>query len=128
MNCIFCHAITPEQVLFETKSFKLVFDIHPIQTGHLLLIAKDHYQSITQLPQSALHELIETEADIVRLLETHLPIDGVTLASNDKELMDDGTHFHVHFIPRCKQDGFWEPIALTPANWDLQPFLSALTS
>lgn len=126
MTCIFCDLIKPEQVLLETGHFKLVFDIDPIQTGHLLLMSKAHVMSLTDLPKPVLHELVELEASLVALLEQNLPISGVTLASNDKGLMDSGTHFHRHLIPRQAGDGFWDSLDLPKTDWGQSAFLSAL--
>lgn len=125
-NCIFYKEITDSHILYQTPHFKLVFDIDPIQTGHLLLISNVHYGSITELPTSALHDLIETQAYLVQLLETQLPIDGVTVASNDNYLMDDKTHFHIHLIPRRKEDGFWDTINIEQLSFSLEPFLEKL--
>lgn len=125
-DCIFCNQIHDEVVLYQTKHFKLVFDIHPIQTGHLLLISKRHYASITQLSADELHDLIETEAYLISMLEETLPIDGVTLASNDKNLMDKGTHFHVHLIPRTSNDGFWNSLNLKKEDFPINDFLKKL--
>ncbi|MGT2895100.1 HIT family protein [Streptococcus entericus] len=126
MTCIFCDLITPEQILLESDQFKLVFDIDPIQTGHLLLISKRHVLSMADLSLSERHELVDLEARLISLLEAHLSIDGVTLASNDKGLMDEGTHFHVHLIPRRTGDGFWDKIDLETCQWELETFLKAL--
>lgn len=126
MHCIFCHDILEENVLYQTEHFKLVFDIDPIQTGHLLLISRKHFTSLSELPPAALHDLIETEQKLVTLLEKELPISGVTLVSNDKDLMDDGTHFHVHLIPRVKNDGFWDTIEIEQLPFSLTNFLEII--
>lgn len=36
MTCIFCHQIEEIDILYQTEYFKVVWDIDPIQTGHLL--------------------------------------------------------------------------------------------
>ncbi|HEQ3640486.1 TPA: HIT family protein [Streptococcus pyogenes] len=110
----------------QSQYFKVVFDIDPIQKGHLLLISKDHYTSLTQLPKEMRYDLIDLQAALVAKLEQHLPISGVTSVSNDKELMDEGTHFHLHLIPRLTNDSFWEGITINQENWDLAPFLKHL--
>ncbi|MGT2755009.1 HIT family protein [Streptococcus ovis] len=125
-NCIFCNQIQDNAVFYQTKHFKVVLDIDPIQTGHLLLISKEHYTSITQLSADELHDLIETEAYLISMLEETLPIDGVTLASNDKNLMDKGTHFHVHLIPRTSNDGFWNSLNLKNEDFPVNDFLDKL--
>lgn len=120
MACIFCDHIKAEQILCQTKHFKVVYDINPIQTGHLLLISKEHYNSLTQLPQEVRHDLIDLEYQLVQQLEEQLPIDGVTRASNDKDLLDTETHFHTHLIPRVKEDGFWDKLEIEKINFDLE--------
>lgn len=126
MHCIFCNDILEENILYQTEYFKLVWDIDPIQTGHLLIISKEHFTSLSELPLPVLHELAEVEQTITRLLEQTLPIDGVTLARNDKDLMDQGTHFHSHLIPRKKDDCFWEQIVISQHPLSLEAFLKHL--
>ena len=81
---------------------------------------------MTELPKLLLHELIELQAKLIAALETSLPIAGVTSASNDKELMDTGTHFHLHLIPRRKNDGFWDKLEIPTEDWDLDNFLKTI--
>lgn len=126
MHCIFCHDILEENILYQTEYFKLVWDIDPIQTGHIIIISKEHFTRLSELPLPILHELAEVEQKIIQLMEQSLPIDGVTLARNDKDLMDKGTHFHSHLIPRKKDDGFWEQITLTKHAFPLEDFLKQL--
>lgn len=126
-SCIFCHHIPKSAILYESPAFKVVFDIDPIQTGHLLIISKQHYNSITDLPKDQLYDLIELQQCLVQLLEQSLTIDGVTIASNDKNLMDAGTHFHVHLIPRIKDDGFWEHITLEQLTLPMDKLLQGLS-
>ncbi|MGT2716499.1 HIT family protein [Streptococcus respiraculi] len=128
MTCIFCHDISEEAILYQTKHFKLVWDIDPIKTGHILIISKDHFTSLSELPLPLLHELAELEQDIITLMEETLPIDGVTLARNDKNLMDEETHFHSHLIPRQKEDGFWDRIEVQKQIIPLEDFVHQLST
>lgn len=125
-HCIFCQDIKPEQIIYQTQSFKVILDIDPIQRGHLLILSKHHYESMTELPKETLHELVELESHLISRMEETLSIDGVTLAINDKNLKDEGTHFHVHLIPRVKNDGFWDKLSIQQENWNLDNFLKAL--
>lgn len=126
MTCIFCELIKPEQILYETDHIKVVYDIDPIQTGHLLLISKEHYMSVTELPMAVRHEWIDLEVYLVGLMEETLRIDGVTRASNDKGLMDEGTHFHSHLIPRWAGDGFWDQVDIAYLQLDMTAFEAKL--
>lgn len=108
MKCIFCNEIKEEQILLETTSFEVVFDIDPIQLGHLLIISKSHIDSIIELPSDILLELIILEKKIVEVLENNFNILGVSIIQNNGKVMDDGTHFHVHVVPRYTEDKFWD--------------------
>lgn len=107
MNCIFCEKITNEQILIKSKSFKVVFDIDPIQIGHLLIISKNHYMDIRELSSIELIELMELEKAIIEVFEKSFSITSVSIIQNNGSIMDEGTHFHVHVIPRYVDDAFW---------------------
>ncbi len=125
MTCIFCHQLKEEDILYQTEYFKVVWDIDPVQTGHLLIISKEHYDTLSQIPSAVRYELSDLEVFLTDKLCQVLTIDGVTIACNDR-LFDAGTHFHVHLIPRLRSDGFWDQISLAQVQLDLHRFLKAL--
>ncbi|HFI0116261.1 TPA: HIT family protein [Streptococcus suis] len=125
MTCIFCHQLKEEDILYQTEHFKVVWDIDPIQTGHLLIISKEHYDTLSQVPPAVRYELSDLEVLLTEKLCQILAIDGVTIACNDR-LFDAGTHFHVHLIPRFQSDGFWDQMSLAQVQLDLNAFLKAL--
>lgn len=108
MDCIFCDQISSREILKRTSNFKLVYDIDPIQEGHLLIISMEHYMNILEIPNTVLHELIELQKEIVFLLESNFSVEGVTIMQNNGRIMDEGTHFHVHVISRYLEDSFWD--------------------
>ncbi|HEL1580358.1 TPA: HIT family protein [Streptococcus suis] len=125
MTCIFCHQLKEEDILYQTEYFKVVWDIDPVQTGHLLIISKEHYDTLSQIPSAVRYELSDLEVFLTNKLCQVLTIDGVTIACNDR-LFDAGTHFHVHLIPRFRSDGFWDQISLAQVQLKLNKFLKAL--
>ncbi|HFI0144197.1 TPA: HIT family protein [Streptococcus suis] len=125
MTCIFCHQLKEEDILYQTEHFKVVWDIDPVQTGHLLIISKEHYDTLHQVPPAVRYELSDLEVCLTEKLCQALAIDGVTIACNDR-LFDTGTHFHVHLIPRLHSDDFWDQMSLAQVQLDLNAFLKAL--
>jgi histidine triad (HIT) family protein len=119
MDCIFCHHIKPEQIIYESKDFFIVFDINPIQVGHLLVISKQHYMSITEVPQELLNELMTLTQSVIAIIEKQEGIDGTTFIINNGSVMDDGVHFHAHLIPRYKDDDFWDNVNPAQRNISL---------
>ncbi|HEM4800836.1 TPA: HIT family protein [Streptococcus suis] len=125
MTCIFCHQLEEEDIIYQTERFKVVWDIDPVQTGHLLIISKKHYDTLSQISPIIRYELSDLEVFLTDKLCQALAIDGVTIACNDR-LFDADTHFHLHLIPRFQSDGFWDQISLAQVQLDLNAFLKAL--
>ncbi len=107
MNCIFCNQIEKEQILFETRHFKAVYDIDPIQFGHVLVMTREHKIHINELSQQELNELIVIQKQVIGVMEHTLLIAGVSVVMNNGEILDAGTHFHIHLVPRYQGDDFW---------------------
>lgn len=105
-NCIFCHHIEATNILAESTYFFAVFDIDPIQTGHMLVISKKHYETMLDIPNEILLDLLQFEKQIIATLENNFDVLGATIAQNNGAVMDDGTHFHAHLIPRYQDDAF----------------------
>jgi len=127
MKCIFCNEIKEEQILLETASFEVIFDVDPIQLGHLLIISKAHTESIIDLTSETLLELIVLEKKIVKVLENNFDILGVSIIQNNGKVMDDGTHFHVHIVPRYIEDKFWDNQTVVRRNIDINHLKQVLS-
>ena len=108
MNCIFCEGIDEHQVLLHTANYKVVFDIDPIQSGHLLIISKAHVETMLDISDELFIELMTLQKQLITLLEKEFHVDGVSVIQNNGQIMDDGTHFHIHLVPRYHDDQFWE--------------------
>ena len=54
-NCIFCqiaqHKI-PSEPVYEDESAIVIRDLHPLAPIHLLVIPKQHYASLNEIPES----------------------------------------------------------------------------
>ena len=119
-QCIFCHHLLEENILLDTEYFLVVLDIDPIQVGHLLLISKNHFTSLLEIPNSILSDLIQLEKKIIHLFETKFNALGVSIIQNNGKVMDENTHFHVHLIPRYKNDAFWDKQEVISTPLDLE--------
>ena len=115
MNCIFCEFVSgkrkrhssgyPFIAINETQntiSF-MAIDIPATEDGHLLVIPKNHFRYIGNLPKSVLHELIEHVSVVSKALrKTH---QGCNILLNDgKSAGQKVMHAHFHIIPRDEGD------------------------
>lgn len=125
-HCIFCQDIQPENILAQSPHFFAVLDIDPIQEGHLLLISKEHYMNLREIPSAVLLDLLELEKKMIALLEDEFDVLGVSVIQNNGKVMDVGTHFHTHIVPRYTDDQFWEHQKVLPTKIDLNQLIKKL--
>lgn len=123
-DCIFCQ-IPEKDWIYQTDKFYLVWDIDPIQEGHMILISKEHRLSLLDLTDEEGRDLLALQKKVIATVES-LPDWGVTVAINNGHLMDQGTHFHCHLIPRYKGDGFWDKVHVEKKGFMTKAFLNAL--
>lgn len=106
-DCIFCKIIKgeiPSRTVYEDDKIKIIMNINPNTNGHLLVIPQKHMENLLDTP----NDLINHSLDIVRekiypILKEKLNCEGLTLAQNN-ELGQEIKHYHIHLIPRYKND------------------------
>lgn len=108
MECIFCALAKASDHLFNTEHFFGVWDIDPVQQGHLLIISKEHRMNISELNSNELVEMIHLQKELTQIFERCDSVLGVTTLYNNGKIMMNKTHFHFHIIPRYNDDGFYD--------------------
>ena len=108
-DCIFCQIVDrkiPAQILFENDKNIAFLDIFPISEGHTIVIPKNHYKNLEDIPVDELIELIKTVQSFAQKIYEKLSIDGYNILQNNfraaGQVID---HFHFHIIPRRSEDG-----------------------
>ena len=98
MDCIFCK-------LLENELAYAVFDVMPVNPGHLLIIPKRHVQNyfdITPEEELAMHDLLHKGK---KLIDEKYSPDGYNFGVNCNECAGQTVmHVHMHLIPRYKGD------------------------
>ena len=107
-DCIFCKIINgelPSKTVYEDDLTKVIMNINPNTNGHLLVLPKEHYTNIIDIPDEIVtHSLKVIRETLFPLLKERLNCEGLTLAENN-ELGQEIKHFHIHLIPRYPDDG-----------------------
>lgn len=52
-SCIFCKIAAgeiPSKTLYEDEEFRVILDLGPATKGHALILPKDHYRDLFELP------------------------------------------------------------------------------
>ena len=117
-NCAFCKIIQGESeyfAVFEDEICIAFLDQRPLFPGHCLLIPKEHYATLTDLPGALLGPMFATAQLIARALEEGLLAEGTFVALNNR-VSQSVPHVHIHVVPRKKSDG------LKGFFWPRQPY------
>ena len=106
MNCIFCKIASkeiPAKILVETESCVGFLDAFPLAKGHALVIPKNHYEKLQDLPTDVNTEMFSTVHSLISKIDT---LTGATLVAihNGRESGQEIPHVHVHLIPRSSDD------------------------
>lgn len=107
-NCIFCKIANgdiPSYTIYEDADFRVIFDISPASLGHALVIPKEHYKNLFELDESIASKALVVAKRVAAALSAELNCDGFNLLQNNEEIAGQTIfHFHIHLIPRYKDD------------------------
>ena len=109
MGSIFTEIIEgrePGYVIFEDERHIAILDKYPIDAGHSLLITKNLYEKITDMPEKEVAELFLLVPKIATAILKATGAVAFSIAQNNgKEAKQIIPHVHVHIIPRYANKG-----------------------
>jgi len=103
-SCIFCKIVlkqAPSSILYEDEKVIAFLDIRPLNLGHSLVIPKDHFVDIFDIPEKELDAVHEAAKTFSSAIKNATNADGISIIQqNGKAAGQDIFHFHVHVVPR----------------------------
>lgn len=99
MDTIFTKIINreiPATIVYEDDESIAFLDINPVTKGHTLLITKEAYPWITDVPDEILKKMIVKSKHFIQAMKQKIPCDFVQVGIVGNEV----PHFHIHLIPR----------------------------
>ncbi len=103
MSTIFTKIISGEipchKVYEDDKCFAFL-DINPVTKGHTLLVPKEVYPWMSDVPDALLEHLFVQSKVLMKQMKSNLNIEYVYLAVEWLEI----PHFHIHLIPNNSQN------------------------
>ena len=107
MDCVFCSIYRGQEealILDETDETLAFAPLDHISEGHMLVIPKEHYESLFDIPESTLCAVMEHVRTISRRLCSS-DFDGVNLLNaSGRAAHQSVPHFHIHIAPRREGD------------------------
>ena len=107
------HGEIPSKTLYEDDKFRVILDLGPASKGHALILPKEHYADLYELPEETAGEVMKLAKKMTAQMTQRLGCEGFNLVQNNGELAGQTVfHFHMHLIPRYRDDGQkigWKP-------------------
>ncbi|MBQ9936427.1 MAG: HIT family protein [Lachnospiraceae bacterium] len=105
-QCIFCNKENiVTDFVYKDEMVMAFMDMDPINEGHILLVPKNHYLDVDEVPDDVLAHLMIISKKIVSALKEIYRPDGYSIMQNGGAFNDIG-HYHLHIFPRYDGDGF----------------------
>ena len=112
-SCVFCAIVAGEQsahVVLDDDDFLAFLDVRPLFPGHVLLVPKEHHETLWDLPGDLLGPLSERTRSLAVAVRDAMDAAGIFTATNNV-VSQSVPHLHVHVVPRNRKDGlrgfFW---------------------
>jgi histidine triad (HIT) family protein len=103
-TCIFCRIAqkeVPASLVYEDEKALAFLDIRPLNEGHILIIPKEHYENIFDIPEQLITYMHGIVKRIAIAVEKATKADGISIIQqNGKAAGQEVFHLHVHVVPR----------------------------
>jgi histidine triad (HIT) family protein len=112
-NCRFCQIVAGDEsahLVFEDERTIAFLDNRPLFPGHSLLVPRDHYETLADLPDDLVAPLFANARTLSEAVPKAMRKPGSFVALNNV-VSQSVPHLHVHVVPRKPKDGlrgfFW---------------------
>ncbi len=107
-QCVFCHIAAgrvASKKVYEDEKVVAVLDINPANPGHVLIIPKEHYVIMPQIPEDILQHIGMVAKGISHAQLRALKVQGTNIfIANGVVAGQRAQHFMMHVIPRVEGD------------------------
>lgn len=111
--CTFCKIVVGEHaapIVFDEEHVLAFLDHRPLFPGHCLLVPRQHYETLADLPVELVGPVFSAVRLLGRAVQEAMAAEGVFVAINNR-VSQSVPHLHVHIVPRRRKDGlkgfFW---------------------
>ncbi|HEX7121714.1 MAG TPA: HIT family protein [Gemmatimonadaceae bacterium] len=131
-HCIFCeliHGGGEVSICYEDGESIAFMDIQPVNAGHVLVVPREHYESLNDVPPELAMHLFEVALRLGPIVRRLTGSDDLNIVVNSGEAAGQNVfHYHVHLIPRRAGDGFDIPLPFAASPMPDRTFLDAMAA
>jgi histidine triad (HIT) family protein len=103
-SCIFCKIVGKQassSIIYEDSDVLAFLDIRPLTQGHVLVIPKEHYVDVFDIPGDLLGKVQLAVKHVAAAVKEATDADGISvIQQNGKAAGQDIFHLHFHVVPR----------------------------
>lgn len=108
-DCIFCKIVNggaPAALVYEDDNTLAFMDLGQVNPGHVIVAVKPHIRDIYALNDELAAAVFRTATRIAQAVKKAMQPEGITLLqANEAVGWQTVFHFHIHVLPRHKDDG-----------------------
>lgn len=108
MKCLGCqlaNKLEPVYVVFEDEFVCCFLDHDPFNEGHVLILPKDHIYDTEELDEATAMSIMKASMLLSKAIKSLFKPDGITICQNGG-IFNELTHYHMHVVPRYKDQSF----------------------
>ena len=106
-NCVFCKIANGEEQanrIYEDEKVLAFLDARPVNEGHTLVISRNHYENIFDVPDGEIADLFKIVKKVAIALAKSERAEGIRIVQNNGTAARQVIfHFHVHVIPEYER-------------------------
>lgn len=112
-DCIFCKIVAgeaPADLVYADENLVAFMDIFPASHGHLLIVPRVHSRNLYDTPPELAAQAMALAARLAPALRDATGADGLNIwQSSERPAGQVVFHFHMHMLPRYRNDGIPVP-------------------
>jgi histidine triad (HIT) family protein len=113
MDCTFCRLLDgglPSWPVYEDDVAVALLDIAQVTRGHTLVIPRRHAEDVWALSEDEAAAVMKSVHRVAGLLRVRLLPAGLNITqANGRAAWQEVFHYHVHLVPRYRDDGLAPP-------------------
>ncbi len=102
-DCIFCKIVNgeiPSYKIYDRDDIIVMLDINPLSRGHVLVLPKQHYRDIHEIPEELVIKMASVVKEMSERIKERLNPEGIIIMQNNgKRAGQSVFHFHIHIKP-----------------------------
>ncbi len=131
-HCPFCDLIRGSaevSLCYEDATAIAFLDIQPVNVGHVLVVPREHYECMDDLPRGVGQHLYDVATRLIPVIQQVAGTRDMNVVVNSgASAGQDVFHFHLHLIPRRPGDGFDIPLPFPGSEMPDRTHLDAIAA